>query len=668
MGQERQISNRVNRTIRAIIGVVFVLVITFSAISICQNIGKSLKADVTEQRLYTLSAGTKAILAKLNQPIKVKLYYAKTAALKGPDQIKYFNNYYEFVKALVEEYATEAKGMIDLQVIDPRPYSDDEVQALRYGLRRFSITEEENFFFGLVIQTQFGVEKVIPFFSPDRQNFVEYDIGYLIDTAITRQKTRIGIMSSLPVMGDDVTGYMAQMMRMQGQQPKPAWTFVEQLRQQYEVKSITTDVNEIKDIDILLVIHPKDLPEKTLFAIDQFVLKGGRTIVCVDPYCFADRQEQMEMQSGAPASPGSGLNRLLRTWGLEMPVNTFSGDRSLALKAPLTPNQRPEKIIGFLNLTPPKCFNTGTVITAELNQVRFLFAGVLKEVADPNEKKSGTKIERTPLITTTDRGNSWRVNNPYELMMPNPSRLMDKFIDGTEPVAMGYLVTGKFSSSFPEGIEIEVEEKTEDPNETKKVKKRITGLAEAEEQDCAVVVFADVDFISDMLAYSNFFFGKVVSGDNSALLLNAIDDLGGSSDLISIRSRGNFKRPFVVVDEIERQAEAETAEEEAKINAEIAGFQNELRTILASAKEGEEEVIGSSILQKKKDLELKIHQARRQLRRVKMKRRERIEHLGNMLRNFNMLMAPAVILAVAIVLGIRRSVRKRHYISHASDA
>jgi ABC-type uncharacterized transport system involved in gliding motility auxiliary subunit len=637
-----------SRTIRAIIGVVFVLVITFCAISIFQNIGKPLKIDVTDQKLYSLSAGTKAILAKLNQPIKVKFYYAKTAALKGPDQIKYFNNYYEFVKALLEEYAATAEGMIDLQVIDPRPYSDDEVQALRYGLRKFSITKEENFFFGLVVQTQFGVEKVIPFFSPDRQNFVEYDISYLIDTAITRQKTRIGIISSLPVMGDDVTGYMAQMMRMQGQQPKPAWTFVEQLRQQYEVKGITTDVDEIKDVDILLVIHPKDLPEKTLFAIDQFVLKGGRTIVCVDA--------------------SSGLNRLLRTWGLEMPANTFAGDRSLAIRSSIMPNQRPGKIIGFLNLAPPQCFNTNTVITAELNQVRFLFAGVLKETADPNEKKKGTQIERTPLITTTNRGNGWRISSPYELMMPDPSRLMDKFIDGTEPVAMGYLVTGRFSSSFPEGIEIEVEEKTEDPNETKKIKKRITGLAEAEEQDCAVVVFADVDFISDMLAYSNFFFGKVVAGDNSALLLNAIDDLGGSSDLISIRSRGNFKRPFIVVDEIERQAEAETAEEEAKINAEIAGFQNELRTILASAKEGEEELIGSSILQKKKDIELKIHQAQRQLRRVKMKRRERIEHLGNMLRNFNMLMAPAVILAIAIVLGIRRSVRKRHYISHASDA
>ena len=210
--------------VRGIIGVVFVLIITFCAISICQNIGKSLKVDVTEQNLYTLSDGTKEILAKLNQPVKVKLYYAKTAALKGSDQIQYFNNYYQFVKALLEEYASEANGMIDLQIIDPRPFSEDEVQALRYGLQRFPMTEEESFFFGLVVQTQFGVEKVIPLFSPDRQSFVEYDISYLIDTAITRQKTEIGILSSLPVMGSDVSGYMAQMMQMQGQRPKPPLT------------------------------------------------------------------------------------------------------------------------------------------------------------------------------------------------------------------------------------------------------------------------------------------------------------------------------------------------------------------------------------------------------------------------------------------------------------
>ncbi|MHC4173979.1 MAG: Gldg family protein [Planctomycetota bacterium] len=670
---KRAPSNAVNRTIRVIIGAFLVLVITFSAVSICQNIGKVLKVDITDQKLYTLSDGTKAILAQLHQPIKARLYYAKTAALKGPDQIQFFNNYYQFVRALLEEYVAASKGMVELEVIDPRPFSDDEVQALRYGLRRFAITQEENFFFGLVLQTQFGVEKAIPFFSPERQNFVEYDISYLIDTAITRQKKRVGIMSSLPVMGDDVSGYMAEMMMRQGQQPKPAWTFVEQLRRKYEVKQVATDVNDIEDVDILLVVHPKDLPEKTLFAIDQFVLKGGRMVACVDPHCFADRAGQMPMQMRMQRSQSSQLNALLGTWGLEMPANTFAGDRSLAMEATITRDQRPERIIGYLSLAP-QCFNTDNVITAELNQVNILFSGVLREVEDSNQVQSDAKIERVPLLMTTDRGNSWSIGSPFELMVLNAQSLMSKFDDGIKPVTMGYLITGRFKSSFPDGIEIEVElsedessDEPEDPNEDKKTKKLITGLKEAQ-QNCAVVVFADVDFISDGLAYQNSFFGKIVVGDNSALMMNTIDDLSGSSDLISIRSRGNFKRPFVVVDEIERQAEAETAEEVANINAQIAVFQSELQSILTSAKKGQEEVIGSSIVLKKKGLELKIHQAQGQLNEVKLKRRERIEHLGNTLRQVNMLVAPTVILIIAVALGLRRSVRKRHYISHASDA
>ena len=660
--------------VRGIIGVVFVLIITFCAISICQNIGKSLKVDVTEQNLYTLSDGTKEILAKLNQPVKVKLYYAKTAALKGSDQIQYFNNYYQFVKALLEEYASEANGMIDLQIIDPRPFSEDEVQALRYGLQRFPMTEEESFFFGLVVQTQFGVEKVIPLFSPDRQSFVEYDISYLIDTAITRQKTEIGILSSLPVMGSDVSGYMAQMMQMQGQRPKPAWTLVEQLRRQYEVKGIASDVDDIKDVDILLVIHPKDLPEKTLFAIDQFVLKGGRAIVCVDPHSFADTPDQMAMQRGEPPSQNSDLNRLLYNWGVEMPPKTFAGDRNLALKASIMDDQRPQQIIGFLGLTP-QCFNPDNVITADLNQIRMLFPGILKEVNNSDDKEADVKIDRRPLLLTTGRGNSWTLSSPYELMMLDPSQLMQKFVDGTEPVTMGYLLTGKFKSSFPEGIEAEVEtdegkssDETEEQGEEKKgVKKRVTGITEATE-DCTVAVFADVDFISDMVAYQRTFMGSIAIGDNATLMLNTIDELRGSSDLISIRSRGNFSRPFVVVDNIEKQAERATAAEEAGINAEIVGFENELNNTISSAKEGEEEIIGSSILQKKKDLEIKLHEAQRKLRDVKMKKREQIERLGEILQNFNMLLTPAIILIIAIVLGIRRSIRKRHYISHASDA
>jgi len=667
-----------NRTIRAFTGAVLVLIIAFSGISICQNIGSRWKIDVTDQQLYTLSDGTKAILGKLNQPLKIKLYYAKTAALQGPDQIRFFNSYYEFVLALLEEYEAASNGMVRLEVIDPRPFSDDEEQALRVGLRRFPITEEENFFFGLVVQTQFGVEKTIPFFSPDRQNFVEYDISYLIDTAITRQKTRVGIMSSLPVMGDDVSGYMAQMMRMQGQQPKPAWTIVEQLKKSYEVSSVATDVNDINDVDILVVIHPKDLPEKTLFAIDQFILKGGRTIICVDPHCMADQPQRNPMQMTAQKQ-SSDLTRLMSTWGLDMPANTFAGDRSLLLEAPMGQNQRVEPVMGFLGLTPV-CFNDDNAMTTDLNQVRVLFAGVLRETAAPQVQSAdpnapapadeAAKIERTPLVMTTDRGNSWKVSSSFELMFPDPTKLMSYFIDGNKPVVMGYLLTGRFPSSFPEGIEVEAEgdDDTDDPNAPATVAKHVTGLKEASE-DCAVVVFSDVDFLWDQLAYANSFFGKIVVGDNSALLINSIEDLSGSGDLISIRSRGNFKRPFTVVDKIEEEAEQETAGEMGLINAQIEGFNQQLQSLVAGAEgETDQQVIGSTIIQKKRELELQIREAERQLREVQAKRRERIEQLGDSLRVLNMAAVPGVIMVIAVLLGIWRGARRRHYISHASDA
>jgi len=646
------------RTLRAILGVVFIGIIVFSAISICQHTGRGLRADVTERALYTLSGGTRAILSKVNQPLTLKLYYTKTAAMKAPDQIRYFNNYAEFVRSLLAEYSRAAGRLVKLEVIDPRPFSDEEADALRYGLKRIALSEEESFFFGLVLQTQFGVSKSIPFFSPSRQNFVEYDISSLIDNAICREKKNIGVVSGLGVMGDDTSGYMAQMMRMQGQEPKGPWTIVNHLKQKYNVRQIDSKAEEIKDVDILLVIHPKDLPEQTLFAIDQFVLKGRRAIVCVDPYCVSDQPKQpRQMMSGGHKS-SSNLTPLLKQWGLQMPENTFAGDRDLALAAALHSGARPQKIIGFLGLNEG-CFNKDRAISAELNQVRLLFAGVLREteVAEADE----VKLERTPLVGTTSRGNSWSVSSPFELMMPDAERLMNKFTSGVEPVYMGYLVTGRFKSAFPEGVQVKDED---DPNSKPR---HLTGLVQAE-TDCAVAVFSDVDFLTDMLAYQSSFFGTVPVGDNATLLLNCVDQLGGSGDLISIRSRGSFTRPFTKVDEIEAEAAKGTLVEEKRISAEISGFKEELNKVLASAKEGQEEVIGGSILREKKDLELKIHQARMRLRDLKMQKRERIERLGVLVRNLNTLPGPLLVLLIAVVLGFYRSSRRRYYISRASDA
>ncbi len=650
-----------NRTTRTLLAIFFIAVIAVSAISITQTLGRRLRVDITDQRLYTLSDGTKAILAGLRQPITVKLFYTKTAAMKGPDNIRFYTNYYEFVRALLEEYASHSNGNLKLEIIDPRPFSEEEMAAIRFGLRRFQITQEENFFFGLVVQTEFGATRIIDFFTPDRQQFVEYDISYLIDTAVTRQKKRVGILSPLEMMGD--SDYMAQMMRVQGQQPRQKWGIIAQLEQKYEVVSVPTDTTAIEDIDLLLVIHPKDLPEHTEYAIDQYVLGGGRAVVMIDPHAVIDMPDQMSRLQGVDHSTSSNLPRLLRAWGLEMPDYTFAGDRELAVEGRTAPNRLPERILGFLQLQRDKgCFNPDHVVSANLNQMTVLFPGVLKVRGEAN-----SILEYVPLLSTSERGNAWRVNTPYELLEPDYTEFMRRFIDGTEPVKMGYLVTGAFKTAFPDGI---MAETNDDENDTEEEvsRQRITGLIEAAEPG-AIVVLTDVDFISDMMAYERTFFGMATVGDNSALLMNLLEDLSGSQHLISIRSRGNFRRPFARVDAIEAQADTETAEEQARIEAQIREFEQQLNERIAAI-EGENrgELINQTILEEKREIELQLLEAERRLRDVMMQKRERIEGLKVQMRNFCTLPGPALTLVIAIGLGIHRSIRRRYYISHASDA
>ncbi|MHC4758461.1 MAG: Gldg family protein [Planctomycetota bacterium] len=643
-----------SRTIKVILAVIFVLAIMFSVISISQNIGTSIRADVTEQKLYTLSEGSKAILSKLNQPITMKMYYTQTVARKGPDQIQFFNNYYHYIESLLRQYVAASNGMVQLQIIDPRPFTEDEADVIRYGLAGIPVSEEESFYFGLVVQTQFGVTKTIPFFSPPRQQFVEYDISSLIDNAIRRQKRVIGILSSLPVMGEH-SDYMAQMMMAQGRRPRQPWAIISQLRERYEVLQIETDIDRIENIDLLLVIHPKSLPENTLFAIDQYVLNGGRTVVCIDPHSMVDQPDQMQMQMmQQPHSSSSNLEPLLQQWGLKMPENTYAGDLNLAPLGSTGQMQRPVKFLSAIDLNA-QCFNPDNVMTSQLNSVRMRYVGVLQDAAisDIND----VSIERVPLVKTTSGGNTFTARNDFELR--NPQVLLQRFIQGVQPVTLGSMVTGRFKSAYPEGVEIKDES---DPNAPVK---KLTGIAQAE-QECAVVVIADVDFMTDILAYQDFLISKIAVRDNAALLMNMVDQLGGSSELISIRSRGSFQRSFDVVDRIEAEAQKGTEMQRAVVNSQLSGFQQELQALLTSSGK-EQELIGSTILQKKKDLELQIRDAQKMLQQLKRQEREQIEQLGAAARNWNTLPGPILVLFIAVVLALYRAFKKRYYVSHASD-
>ncbi|MFA5424672.1 MAG: GldG family protein [Phycisphaerae bacterium] len=644
-----------SRNIKIITAVILIIIIFSSAVSISQDLFQKFRIDATQQKLYSLSGATRNIIAGLNQPIKMKLYYTRTAAMKAPDQIQFFNTYASYVESLLKEYQAQSNGMIELEVIDPRPYSDEEADAVRYGLRRVPLGQEENFIFGLVVRTPFGVTKTIDLFSPDRQNFVEYDISYLLDTATRREKKNIGVMSSLPVMGE-VSEYVAQMMAMQGRRPPGPWTIIEQLRMKYNVQNIEIGVSKIEGVDILLLIHPKDLPEQTLFALDQFLLNGGRLIVLIDPFCFADRPPQQAGMMQTDHDSSSNLQSLMKNWGIEMPPMTFAGDTKLALMA--APNNKPEKVIGFLGLTAAdNCFNKQNAITAELNELRVIFAGVLKEI--PLPESNDVELVRTPIMSTTAQGNAWSPDNPYEIMMLNPSRLMDNFYAGTEPVHLAYQITGRFASAFPQGVTIKDEA---DPNSKPNL---VNGLTKSAEES-QVVIVSDVDFISDDMAYESTFFGKIALGDNANFLLNAIDVLGGSAELIAVRSRGTVTRNFVKVDKIETEAEQSIREQENAINAEINAYQQQLNEIIGSAQKGQEEIIGSSILQKRAELEMKILEAQRRLRQVRRDAYQDIENLGDTLRNVNTLPGPILILLVAVVIALFRNSRKKHYIRRVS--
>ncbi len=432
------------KTFRAALAALCIAVIALCAILLVQKVAGRLRVDLTQDRLYTLSQGTRNILARLNQPVKLKLYYSRTAAMNAPEGIRYYNNYYLYVRDLLEEYVSRSHGMLSLSVIDPRPYSDEEEDAVREGVQRFPLNDDESFFFGAVASTELGKEKAIPFFQPERQQFVEYDVSRLISNITQRDKKKIGILSPLPVMGANMSPYMMQMMQAQGRTPPAPWTIVSQLEEEYDVTPVQTDADTIgPDIDYLMVIQPKDLPDKTLYAIDQYVMRGGSLIVFEDPHCLSDQPAGQNQFSDMDYKSGSDLNRLLKGWGVEMEPGVIACDRSLALSAAVTRGARPSRVLPFLGLDQNEV-NKAEAVTGDLHELRMLFAGVLKPVPD-----AGTTV--VPLLETTKTGNTWKPEDAFALRMFDPETVARQVPDGTEPLMLACRITGQLKTNFPDG-------------------------------------------------------------------------------------------------------------------------------------------------------------------------------------------------------------------------
>jgi ABC-type uncharacterized transport system involved in gliding motility auxiliary subunit len=656
-------------TLRTILAAICICVITLCAALIVNKLtGTARIADLTENDIYTLSPGTRNIIDKVNEPVHLKLYYTRTAAAKGPEWLKPWNVYYNYVEDLLNEYAAHSDGRITLQSIDPRPYSEAEEEAVQYGLKRFRLPGEESFIFGLVAETEYGKVRTLEIFSgvdavEQRPQYLEYQISRLLTELIQREKKVLGIVSSLELAGMDLNPYVRQMMMQQGRTPPEPWQFVNELRRQYDVRDLDLEEGEVpEDVDFLMVVHPKGFSEPVRFAIDQFLMRGGKLMVFTDPYCFSDQPEDQRQAMQHDAS--SNLNGLLSTWGVEMTPGAIVVSSQQGQVAQVRRNAPQVRLPQYL-LLGEEGVNSDHMITQELSEIQMLLAGELARTGD-------AKVTAEPLLFSAGDGQVWTPGGPWEIQQMDPTPIREA-VSGTlqEARTLAYLVTGAFETNFPDGIDLPVEEEEDAEGEPQEeeagepAEPEHLDAVKAAAEEAALLVVSDVDCISDHLAYQQHpLFGWMPAGENVSFLFNALDYLAGSKDLISVRSKSSFERPFTRVEEIRRDVEEETLKERERYQERLETTQRELNQLRQGSAEG----LRGDVLEKIRSLEQEAYKAQKKIRSLKNESRERIEALKFRMQLWSILAAPGAVLLVAIILAIYRTHRARQYAARRGES
>ncbi|MBQ3287830.1 MAG: Gldg family protein [Kiritimatiellae bacterium] len=590
-----------------------------------------LRIDLTAERFYTLSDGSKAVLSKLEADVTLK-YYVSTSAADMPMQLK---TYASRVQNLLKEYERAAGGHIVLEAYDPKPDSDAEEWAQRYGVEPQTVNPFGSpIYFGIVAVCGDN-EQTLGTLSPRTESTLEYDITRLVTRVAWPERPVIGVMTSL---GDVLGGQMNPMMMQMGQRPPEGWAAFSELGKDYEVRTVATDADSIDaDVKTLVMLHAKDLSDKTLYAIDQFVLRGGKLIACVDPFSIKDmvasRQKQNPMmQMGGGADGPSTLGKLFDAWGIKFDTSKITGDLAAATK--LNNGQGGvDDNPAFLSLTKDN-MDKGDLLVSRLTQVMFPFAG-----AFVYEKKD-MDLVFTPVIKTS-KDNSCSVD---KMAVQFGGGVKEMIPDGHERILAARL-SGTFKTAYPKG-----------PDGTNDVSK---ALAEGKG---SVILFADTDFLADDFCVRMIKtpFGNIpqLINDNLTLFSNVIEQFAGREELIGVRSRGVTDRPFTVVNELEAQAMRKWQRREADFEAELQMTQQRLQA-LQKQKSGDERYILSRE-QQEEIVKLRKAQAetRKQLKNVRKELTADIDSLGLRLKCINIALVPALVVLFGLLRGFLRRNRK----------
>lgn len=625
------------RRLLSAVGLLAALVLVIGVNVLAETFLARYRIDLTEQRLYTLSDGTKAVLRAIPEPITIRLYYSSRLGRDIPVYAAYATR----VRELLHEYAALAGGQIRLEFYEPEPFSEVEDRALAYGLQGVPVDQSgEQVFFGLAATNLLDEERTIPFFQPERERFLEYDLTRLVHELSNPQRPRVGVMTGLPMNGE-MRGPMGR--------PTPPWVVMTQMRQFLSVQDIALDVAEIPaDIGVLMVAHPQNLGAHTQYAIDQFVMRGGKLMLVLDPH--SEAQAARPGPGGMPTrDTASDLPRLLEAWGIAYDKDKVAGDLRGAMRVRAGERERVQAVdyVAWFTASGAQQISRDNPATGQLNQLSFASAGFLS-------KRDGAAIEFEPLVTTSPEA----APIPAEKVRlePNPTQILAEFRPGNEKLVLAARVRGTLASAFPDGPP-PVEEGTEAPERSQPHRARSEGPAN-------LVVIADSDLLEDRFwVRVQDFFGQQVAtpfADNGALVVNLLDTLSGSDALIGLRSRGESRRPFELVDAMRRQAEAEFRAREQALQKRLEETEAKLRELRRGTGEaGRTDPVLTPEQRAAIDAaRADILETRRELRAVQRDLRREIEGLQTTLRLANIVAVPVVVALIAIALGVWR-IRRR---------
>lgn len=613
-------------------------VIAMALILVAVNVilsGARQRVDLTQEKAYTLSDGTRAILAKLDTPVKVRFYCSQSAA--ATPQSVFLKSYARKVEDLLAEYKQAAKGKLIIEKYDPQPDSDAEDSARLDGITGAQMPSGDMFYLGIAVSL-LDSKEAIPFCQPTRERLLEYDLTRAITRVVTPEKPVVGVMSSLPVFGGGGNPMMMQM----GQRPQPAWAIVGELQKDFTVRNVAMTVEKIPDdMKVLVVIHPKEINDTAQFAIDQFVLRGGKVIAFLDANSLVDNQNQRNPMMGQMGGGGSSLDKLLKAWGVTFENSKVVADRNFQMVlGDGSDAQRPT----WLSLTP-EGLDKDDVITSQIDNIWYFAGGAF----------SGTPadgLKQTVLLKST------KDSGFVEGFLANlsPESAMKDFKPGGKEQALSVRLTGKFKTAYPDG---DPNQPSAEPTagETNAPAKPVDNSLKESKVESTVILVGDADMIQDNFTVQDnqtpFGNWRRQLNANLNFAQNAVEQLAGDNNLIAVRSRATLNRPFEVVRKKEAEASAKFQGVVDELQKTAQAAQQRINELQAQKSDQNQRFIITPEQQAEiAKLEKESVETDKKLRAVKKDLAREVDSLKTSLTWWNIFAMPAVVTIGGILLAV----------------